>query len=83
MDTTITGYKPVRLPYVLLRVYKTDVVFLMLQDTSNAAVLRKFACSDIERARRLFQADDQFEEPRAVTNYVIVNLKLTNTPTNR
>ena len=46
-------------------------------------MLRKFACSDIEWVRRLFQADDQFEEPRAVTNYVIVNVKLTNTPTNR
>ena len=50
---------------------------------SNAAVLRKFACSEIEGVRKRLQADDQFEEPTAVTNYVIVNAKLTDTVTNR
>jgi len=58
-------------------------ILSVARHTSNEAVLREFARSEIEWIRKLLQADDQFEEPTAVTNYVIVNVKLTNIPTNR
>ena len=52
-------------------------VLSVARHTSNEAF------SEIERVRKLLHADDQSEEPTTVTNYVIVNVKLINIPTNR
>jgi hypothetical protein len=58
-------------------------ILSVVRHTSKAAVFRNFTCSEIEGFRELLQADDQFEDPTAVTNYVTVHVNLTNTTTTR